>query len=109
MAICARAAWRTWADVPYMRSQLRLADSAHALCAVQSNDMMMSVYVASMMRSVVALHSLIENKEARMWHEKIAAAKAAAGDEDKDKGKAEKADPDASKEPAVNGKAADAD
>lgn len=34
--------------------------------AVETNDMMMAVYLASLIRSVVALHSLIENKESRM-------------------------------------------
>lgn len=38
--------------------------------AVQSNDMMMAVYLASMMRAVVSLHALIENKEVRMWTDK---------------------------------------
>jgi hypothetical protein len=41
--------------------------------AVSSNDMMMSVYLSSIMRTVVALHSLIENKEARSLAEKAAA------------------------------------
>lgn len=41
-----------------------------ALRAVQSNDMMMSVYLASIMRAVVSLHALIENKEARVWADK---------------------------------------
>lgn len=40
------------------------------LCAVQSNDMMMAVYLASVMRAVVSLHALIENKEVRMWTDK---------------------------------------
>lgn len=34
--------------------------------AVETNDMMMAVYLASLVRSVVALHNLIENKESRM-------------------------------------------
>lgn len=37
---------------------------------MQSNDMMMAVYLASMMRAVVSLHALIENKEVRMWTDK---------------------------------------
>lgn len=32
--------------------------------------MTMSVYLASIMRAVVSLHELIENKEARVWAEK---------------------------------------
>lgn len=32
--------------------------------------MMMAVYLASMMRAVVSLHALIENKEVRMWTDK---------------------------------------
>jgi 26S proteasome regulatory subunit N8 len=32
--------------------------------------MMMAVYLASMMRAVVSLHELIENKEVRMWTDK---------------------------------------
>lgn len=50
--------------------------------------MTMAVYLASIMRAVVSLHELIENKEARMWAEKQkqiaeaekAAAKAGKGD-----------------------------
>lgn len=42
--------------------------------AEQSNGMMMAVYLASMTRAVVSLHNLIENKEARVWHEKKQAA-----------------------------------
>lgn len=40
--------------------------------AVKSNDMMLVIYVASMIRSVLALHKLIDNKEQRMWAEKEA-------------------------------------
>lgn len=40
--------------------------------AVKSNDMMLVVYVASLIRSVLALHNLINNKEQRLWHEKEA-------------------------------------
>ena len=32
--------------------------------------MMMAVYLASVMRAVVSLHALIENKEVRMWTDK---------------------------------------
>lgn len=34
--------------------------------AIETNDMMMAVYLASLVRSVVALHNLIDNKETRM-------------------------------------------
>lgn len=49
--------------------------------------MMMAVYLAAMMRAVVALHNLIENKEARTWADKKAAAKevAAAAKAESDK------------------------
>jgi hypothetical protein len=39
---------------------------------VKSNDMMLVVYVASLIRSVLALHNLIDNKEQRIWSEKEA-------------------------------------
>jgi 26S proteasome regulatory subunit N8 len=38
--------------------------------AVKTNDMMLVVYLSSMIRSVLALHNLIENKEHRMHSEK---------------------------------------
>eukprot|EP00955_Chlamydomonas_euryale_P114955 366318-Chlamydomonas_euryale.AAC.14 len=41
--------------------------------AVKSNDMMLVIYVASLIRSILALHKLIDNKEQRMWAEKEAA------------------------------------
>ena len=40
--------------------------------SVKSNDMMLVVYVASLIRSVLALHNLIDNKEQRIWSEKEA-------------------------------------
>jgi len=33
---------------------------------VKTNDMMMAMYLASLVRSVIALHNLINNKESRM-------------------------------------------
>jgi 26S proteasome regulatory subunit N8 len=42
--------------------------------AVESNDMMLVIYVASLIRSVIALHNLIENKETRVAAEKKMAA-----------------------------------
>jgi hypothetical protein len=35
--------------------------------AVKGNDMMAVIYLASLIRSVLALHKLIDNKEQRMW------------------------------------------
>jgi 26S proteasome regulatory subunit N8 len=61
-----------------------------AWSAVQSNDMMMSAYLASMMRAVVSLHALIENKEARMWPEKKEIKAEAPTDEKKGDGEAAK-------------------
>jgi 26S proteasome regulatory subunit N8 len=72
------------------------------LCAVQGNDMMMAVYLASMMRAVVSLHALIENKEMRMWTDKKsreakekenAAANGAEQEGDKVEGEAAEAEP----------------
>lgn len=39
--------------------------------AIKSNDMMLAVYLASMIRSVLALHNLIDNQEQRVWQEKL--------------------------------------
>lgn len=35
--------------------------------AVKGNDMMATIYLASLIRSILALHKLIDNKEQRMW------------------------------------------
>jgi 26S proteasome regulatory subunit N8 len=43
--------------------------------AMETNDMMMAVYLASLVRSVVALHTLIDNKEARMNHNVVVSEK----------------------------------
>ncbi|WIA38270.1 hypothetical protein OEZ86_001610 [Tetradesmus obliquus] len=58
--------------------------------AVKGNDMMAAIYLASLIRSTLALHKLIDNKEARMWAEKeradkvkAAADKAAKAEKDK--------------------------
>lgn len=37
--------------------------------AVKSNDMMMVIYLASIVRGILALHKLIDNKEQRVWRE----------------------------------------
>ena len=59
--------------------------------AVKSNDMMGLVYLASLIRAVLALHKLIDNKEARMWRERAKHEKAAA-EKEKEKDKADKKD-----------------
>jgi 26S proteasome regulatory subunit N8 len=45
--------------------------------AVKSNDMMLAIYLASLIRSILALHRLIDNKEQRLWREKEEHAQAA--------------------------------
>ena len=35
--------------------------------AVKGNDMLSVIYLAALVRSVLALHRLIDNKEQRMW------------------------------------------
>lgn len=90
--------------------------------AVESNDMMAVVYLAALIRSVLAMHKLIDNKEGRMWREKAKHDKAAADKEkerekDKEKEAAAAADGEAAggkdqgssgdkdKGPAANGSA----
>jgi 26S proteasome regulatory subunit N8 len=64
--------------------------------ATQSNDMMAALYSASLVRSVLALHRLIDNKERRLWAERERAlrererakkAALAAADKEKEKEK----------------------
>ena len=43
--------------------------------AVETNDMMLSIYLASLVRAVVALHNLIDNKEARAHAEREAVSR----------------------------------
>ncbi|GLI68264.1 hypothetical protein VaNZ11_012619, partial [Volvox africanus] len=43
--------------------------------AVKSNDMMHVIYIASLVRSILALHKLIDNKEQRLWQERETAKK----------------------------------
>ncbi|KAG2487285.1 hypothetical protein HYH03_014126 [Edaphochlamys debaryana] len=45
-------------------------ESLSKALAVKSNDMMHVIYVASLVRSILALHKLIDNKEQRLWAEK---------------------------------------
>lgn len=56
-------------DIFNLLPNLNMTRLSEAL-TVQGNDMTMSVYLASIMRAVVSLHELIENKEARVWAEK---------------------------------------
>lgn len=44
---------------------------------VQTNDMMLAIYLSSIIRSVLALHHLIDNKERRLWRERAAREKSA--------------------------------
>ena len=39
--------------------------------AVESNDCMAALYLASLVRSITALHDLIDNKALRMHHEQL--------------------------------------
>lgn len=52
-------------DILSLLPNLNMEDMV-ASFAMETNDMMMAVYLASLVRSVVALHSLIDNKESRM-------------------------------------------
>lgn len=77
--------------------------------AVKGNDMLSVIYLAALVRSVLALHRLIDNKEQRMWKEKektekikAAAEKAAAKEAARAEG--EKKDQDGA---AANGKSED--
>ena len=49
--------------------------------AVKTNDMMMAMYLASLVRSTIALHNLINNKESRM--QPAASANAASAKKEK--------------------------
>lgn len=84
--------------------------------SVKSNDMMLTIYLAALIRSVLALHKLIDNKEQRMWQEREAQAakdtKAAVvstdkgskeGDKDATKDKESSKDSKASEQGRVDG------
>ncbi|KAJ9528599.1 26S proteasome regulatory complex [Haematococcus lacustris] len=84
--------------------------------SVKSNDMMLTIYLAALIRSVLALHKLIDNKEQRMWQEREAQAakdtKAAVvgadkgskeGDKDATKEKESSKDSKASEQGSVDG------
>jgi 26S proteasome regulatory subunit N8 len=74
--------------------------------AVKSNDMMLVIYVSSLIRSILALHKLIDNKEQRQWVEKEAgkAAAAAKADAKKKADEKEKADTDKEKDATTDKK-----
>lgn len=56
--------------------------------AVKSNDMMLAIYLSSLIRSILALHKLIDNKEQQVWQETEAKAPK---EDPKDKAKKEEA------------------
>jgi len=60
---------RNLQDIFNLLPNLNVAELSKSF-AVEANDMMMVVYVSSLIRSVVALHNLIDNKEARAHSEK---------------------------------------
>ncbi|KXZ48339.1 hypothetical protein GPECTOR_28g745 [Gonium pectorale] len=66
--------------------------------AVKSNDMMHVIYVASLVRSILALHKLIDNKEQRLWTERESAKKEKEKAEEKAKKEAKEAEEKAKKE-----------
>jgi 26S proteasome regulatory subunit N8 len=59
---------RNLQDVFNLLPNLGAAELARSFAA-ESNDMMMAVYLSSLIRSVIALHNLIDNKEARAAQE----------------------------------------
>ncbi|KAG1666147.1 hypothetical protein FOA52_011558 [Chlamydomonas sp. UWO 241] len=74
--------------------------------AVKSNDMMLVIYVSSLIRSILALHKLIDNKEQRQWAEKEAgkAAAKAKADAKKKTDEKDKADTDKEKDATTDKK-----
>ncbi len=84
-----------WQDIFNLLPNTSVDALVHSL-AVKTNDMALVVYLASLIRAVIALHKLIDNKEARLWREREAAkakevkAEAKGGEGEKEKG--EKAD-----------------
>ena len=67
-------------DIFNLLPNLNVAELSKSF-AVESNDMMLVIYVASLIRSVIALHNLIDNKEHRALtereHEKVGGRPAA--------------------------------
>ncbi len=71
-------------DVFNLLPNLRMEELSRAF-AVKTNDSMLIIYVSALIRSVLALHSLIDNKEQRAEAQQ-AAETAALQAEDKSKG-----------------------
>lgn len=65
---------RNLQDVFNLLPNLNVAELSQSF-AIECNDMMMVVYLASLIRSVVALHNLIDNKEVRAASDKEHVAK----------------------------------
>eukprot|EP00798_Chlamydomonas_sp_ICE-L_P024687 gene24687-10318_t len=74
--------------------------------AVKSNDMMQVIYLSSLIRSILALHKLIDNKEARLWKEKEAKTKAFEAAEEVEKKKKKEAEDKENAKPDESGKKA---
>jgi 26S proteasome regulatory subunit N8 len=55
-------------------------DSLTKPFTLKTNDFMLSIYVASMIRSILALHSLLKNKKDLIEHEKTASGELPAKD-----------------------------
>ena len=60
---------RNLQDIFNLLPNLNVAELSRSF-AVESNDMMMVVYLASLIRSVIALHNLMLNREERKQKEK---------------------------------------
>lgn len=77
---------RNLQDVFNLLPNLNVAQLSSSL-AVESNDMMMVVYLASLVRSVIALHALIDNREERKAREMESVAKTKEKEKEKQKEK----------------------
>ena len=73
-------------DVFNLLPNLNIEEFVRSL-TVKTNDQMLVVYVASLIRAVIALHNLINNKVANRDAEKDEAGKKENKDKDKDKDK----------------------
>ncbi|KAK9850466.1 hypothetical protein WJX84_000214 [Apatococcus fuscideae] len=74
--------------------------------AVKSNDMMVVIYLASMIRSILALHNLIDNKEQRLGRKQLSfdGSTAALQNRKEDSGDAKAEKPSNGKTESKNGK-----
>jgi 26S proteasome regulatory subunit N8 len=77
---------RNLQDIFNLLPNLNVAQLSNSL-AVESNDMMMVVYLASLVRSVIALHALIDNREERKAREMESVAKTKEKEKEKEKEK----------------------